>query len=64
MQEDILHAKQKLYNIMTEGHVKGRLKNKEYTNSDTAGAMDDFERSVGCCRFNIPVVSARGTQTL
>jgi hypothetical protein len=28
VEEDILHAKQKLYNIMTEGHVKGRGKNK------------------------------------
>jgi hypothetical protein len=31
VEEDILHAKEKLYDIMTEGHVKGRGKNKEYS---------------------------------
>ena len=45
VEEDILHAKQKLYNIMTEGHVKGRGPNKEYSTSDTAVFDDDFERS-------------------
>ena len=45
VEEDILHAKQKLYNIMTEGHVKGRTKNKEYSTSDTAVIDDDFERA-------------------
>lgn len=44
VEEDILHAKQKLYNIMTEGHVKGRGKNKEYSTSDTA-VHTDIERS-------------------
>ena len=44
VEEDILHAKQKLYNIMTEGHVKGKNKNKEYATSDTA-TYDDFERA-------------------
>ncbi|ACO62675.1 predicted protein, partial [Micromonas commoda] len=44
VEEDILHAKQKLYNIMTDGHVKGKNKNKEYSTSDTA-TYDDFELS-------------------
>jgi hypothetical protein len=54
VEEDILHAKQKLYNIMTEGHVKGRTKNKEYSTSDTAVIDDDFERAgpVGYLRRN------------
>lgn len=54
VEEDILHAKQKLYNIMTEGHVKGRGPNKEYSTSDTAVFDDDFERSgpVGYLRRN------------
>ena len=47
VEEDILHAKQKLYNIMTEGHVKGRGPNKEYSTSDTAVFDDDFERRSG-----------------
>ena len=54
VEEDILHAKQKLYNIMTEGHVKGRTKNKEYSTSDTAVIDDDFESAgpVGYLRRN------------
>ena len=46
VEEDILHAKQKLYNIMTEGHVRGGGKmNKEYSTSDTAVIDDDIERA-------------------
>ena len=53
VEEDILHAKQKLYNIMTDGHVKGKNKNKEYSTSDTA-TYDDFERAgpIGYLRRN------------
>ena len=59
VEEDILHAKQKLYNIMTEGHVKGRGKNKEYSTSDTA-VHDDFERSGPVGYFRSRTLNSRG----
>ena len=65
VEEDILHAKQKLYNIMTEGHVKGRGPNKEYSTSDTAVIDDDFERSgpVGYLRRNSATDNASPTKS-